>query len=218
MTVDFGPTALMRCKQLGREPDELDGVLLTHLHGDHIGGLALLLIDLQYRAGRTRPFTIAGPPGFRGRVGELVRCAFPSLQEGGLRYPLHLVQTEVPGTVEVLGRSLTAIRALHDQHAVASSFVLDDGERRLAFSGDTGWQPALAELVRGADVFVCECSGVEAGYWAHLSLAELRAARDQIEVGRFVLSHLSVESRRAALEQAAGLGAMVADDDLVLEV
>jgi len=214
--LDFGPTSLSRAKALGRDPDELDGVLLTHLHGDHIGGLAVLLMDLEFRAHRTRPLVIAGPPGHQKRVTALRNSSFPSLVQRGHSYPLVFETTEVPGTVTFLGREVTAIRARHDSEAVASSLVVDDGACRLAFSGDTGWQETLPELVRGADAFVCECSEVEPGFWAHLSVAEIETHRAALAVGRLFLSHLGVASRRVACERAAELDVTVADDGLVV--
>jgi glyoxylase-like metal-dependent hydrolase (beta-lactamase superfamily II) len=36
----FGTTLFESMKTLGVQPDQVDAVLLTHLHGDHIGGLA----------------------------------------------------------------------------------------------------------------------------------------------------------------------------------
>ena len=36
--VDFGATGLMALKRLRFDPDRLQAVHFTHLHGDHIGG------------------------------------------------------------------------------------------------------------------------------------------------------------------------------------
>lgn len=217
-TIDFGPTALAQCKRLGREPDDLDAIFLTHLHGDHIGGLAVLLVDLQYRVGRTRPLVIAGPPGTEGRINTLRESAYPSLLRRGLPFPLLYRNWKVPGTVEVLGREVTAIRARHDRTSMAASLRIADGEVVLGFSGDTGWQRELGELSAGTDVFVCECSSVQQGYWGHMSLEELEAHRDAFTSERLFLTHLSAASREAAVPRAEALAVTVADDGLVVDV
>jgi hypothetical protein len=62
-------TALTSLGRIGMDPAEIDAVLISHLHGDHFGGLPLLLLDASLRA-RSRPLTIAGPAATRRRVEE----------------------------------------------------------------------------------------------------------------------------------------------------
>src|SRR4051794_17233853 len=45
VAVDFGTSSLIALAQQGIEPNSIDAVLLTHLHGDHCGGVPFLLID-----------------------------------------------------------------------------------------------------------------------------------------------------------------------------
>lgn len=217
-TVDFGPTALLAVERAGRDIQSLDSVFVTHMHGDHIGGLAQLICALQYREKRRRPLTIGGPPGLEGRLAAAIDSAYPSLSRGGLGFPLKLIRWTVPGTTMCGGRTVTAIRARHDTHSIAVSLRVETDGRILVFSGDTGWQPSLVELADGADLFVCECSDVHAGYWAHTSLAEIAAERSTIRAERLWLTHFGVESRAAALAQAEVLDLTVADDGLVLEL
>lgn len=217
-TVDFGPTALMQVRRLGLDLDRLDAVYLTHLHGDHLGGLAVLLCELHYRRRRERPFVIAGPPGHEARVAALLDSAYPTISRGGLCFPLLHRRWTVPGTVDLDGRLVTAIRARHDTQAIATSLRIVTGKRHLAFSGDTGWQPDLIELCADADVFLCECSAVEPGYWGHLSLAEIAAHRAELTPKQLWLTHLSDESRAAAQREADALGLAVAEDGMRIEL
>ena len=53
--VDFGATALSALRRAGRAPAELGAILVTHLHGDHIGGFPHLLINNLYNEPRTAP-------------------------------------------------------------------------------------------------------------------------------------------------------------------
>ena len=216
--VDFGPTALYQCQRYGLDVNRLDGVFLTHLHGDHIGGLAMLLVHLQYQSDRKRPLVIAGPEGTEQRVLALRESAYPSVVRSGLQFPIEYRTWAVPGDVDVLGRKVRAIRARHDRIAVATSFRVDTDAYSFSFSGDTGWQPALADLVSGSDVFVCECTNVVADYWAHLSVEELEALRDQFHVKRMFVSHMSEPARAALLEAEKRLNVTVADDGLQVDV
>jgi ribonuclease BN (tRNA processing enzyme) len=216
--VDFGPTALMRCKALGLDVATLDAVYVTHLHGDHIGGLGVLFADLQWRVRRTAPLTLAGPAGTLERTLRIRDASYPSLVQRGLRFPLRVVEWRVPGEVEQGGRRVRAIRARHDPSAVPTSFCVETAGRRLAFSGDTAWQPALADLSADADLFVCECTEPTPVTGGHIGLDELHAHRDALTPRRLVLTHLSDETRPLAVAQAAALRATVADDGLVIEL
>ena len=46
--IDCGTTTLIGMRRLGLDPNDIDMVCVTHLHGDHFGGLPWLLIDAQY--------------------------------------------------------------------------------------------------------------------------------------------------------------------------
>ncbi len=216
--VDFGPTALMQCRRFGKDPSDLDGIYVTHLHGDHLGGAPILVIDQQFNADRRRPLYIGGPPGIVARMTKLREGTYPSVVQRGLKYPLNYRTWEIPGEVELLGRKVRAIRAKHDRNNMASSLRIEACGRVLVFSGDTGWQPELGQLTEGADLFVTECTGVDEEYWGHLSVDEITAHRHELLAKKVVLSHLSDASRRVATAKAKALDVEVADDGMVIEI
>ena len=59
--LDCGTTSLSALKRLGIDPGEIAAVFVSHLHGDHFGGLPFLILDGQFSR-RTRPLTLVGPP------------------------------------------------------------------------------------------------------------------------------------------------------------
>jgi ribonuclease BN (tRNA processing enzyme) len=127
------------------------------------------------------------------------------------------VEWPVPGQGALGPHAVRVIRARHDTLAVATSFrlTLKHGPS-VVFSGDTGWQPELGELTEGADVFICECSNVEAGYWAHLSVEEIERHRAEMRAKTVFLSHLSDAARAVAMQRATALDVTIADDGMSL--
>src|SRR5262249_61465636 len=75
--VDCGALSLVALKAQGLDPNEVDGIVLSHLHCDHFGALPFLLMDAQFLMRRERPLLIAGPPGTRTRLDQSLEVFFP---------------------------------------------------------------------------------------------------------------------------------------------
>ena len=70
--LDCGPTTLLAMKRAGIDPRRLDAIILSHLHGDHFGGIPFFFDRISLsQTTRTSPLTIAGPPGTEERVRQL---------------------------------------------------------------------------------------------------------------------------------------------------
>ena len=89
--MDCGPSALAALRREAFDPTRLTPILLTHLHGDHFGGVPFFLMDAHYATGRTRPLVIAGPAGVADAVARALEVLFPG--SGGLvpRFPVTYV-------------------------------------------------------------------------------------------------------------------------------
>ncbi|HZD92439.1 MAG TPA: MBL fold metallo-hydrolase, partial [Pseudolabrys sp.] len=87
LLVDCGASALPALKGLRLDPNRIDGIILSHLHGDHFGGLPFLLLDSQFLSRREAPLLIAGPPGARARVDAALEVFFPKSTGSTWRFP-----------------------------------------------------------------------------------------------------------------------------------
>jgi len=70
--IDCGASSLIAMKRTGITPNSIETILVSHLHGDHFGGLPFFILDPQFFSKRTVPLTDAGPPSQRRSLN--VRC------------------------------------------------------------------------------------------------------------------------------------------------
>ena len=208
--LDCGASSLVAMKQQGVDPASVDAVLVTHLHGDHFGGIPFLVLDAQF-ARRTRPLLLAGPPGFRERVHQAMEVLVPG--SAGAKRAFELEVRELPERVEARVGSfvITPFAVRHASGAPAHALRVAAQGKVVAYSGDTEWTEALLEAARGADLFVCEAYFFEKTVPYHLSYATLRQQRRRFDCRRMVLTHPSADllARRGEVEPEV---AEVADD------
>lgn len=81
--VDCPPTALASLRQARVSPADIDTILITHVHGDHVFGFPFLLLERKYISDREglKPLTVAGSPGVKDRLVQLCKLAYPGSLE-----------------------------------------------------------------------------------------------------------------------------------------
>ncbi len=79
--LDCGALALIAMKQFGVSLPDIDSIFITHLHGDHFGGIPFFILDSQLISRRSEPLLIAGPPGLEERIINAMEINFTVLQK-----------------------------------------------------------------------------------------------------------------------------------------
>jgi ribonuclease BN (tRNA processing enzyme) len=215
LAIDFGASSLVALKKLGLDANAIDGIVLSHLHGDHFGGLPLLLLDYQFLARRDRPLLIAGPTGTRARLDALMEAFFPKSTGSKWKFAWQ-VQEIAPGVSdEVLGHAITTAEVIHQSGTPSTALRLSDGETTFAYSGDTEWTDALLPIARDADLFICECYGFGGKLTGHLTWEVLQPKLAALAARRTMLTHMS-PTMLARLDEVRAGGVLLAEDGLTL--
>jgi ribonuclease BN (tRNA processing enzyme) len=118
--LDCGATSLSALKRLGLDPGEIAAVFVSHLHGDHFGGLPFLILDGQFSR-RTKPLTVAGPPGLARRLTDAMECMFPGSSTASRRFGIDTVELNPGSTSTVSGVTVSAWEGDHPSVLPASS-------------------------------------------------------------------------------------------------
>lgn len=212
--LDCGATTLLALKTLKIPADVIDFVAISHLHGDHFGGLPFLFLEYLYERPRSRPLCIAGPPGTKERVLALHRAMYRELSERPMCFSLEFCELSPGQTQVVCDVEILPFRVPHQEKDVSLGYRLSDGQKSVLYSGDCGWNDALVQYSHGADLFICECCYFHSQTNFHVSYPTIAAESSRLGCKRLLLSHLG----REVLERIDEVTLECAHDGLVIDV
>jgi ribonuclease BN (tRNA processing enzyme) len=216
LLIDCGASSPPALKARGVDFNTVDGVVLSHLHGDHFGGLPFLLLDAQFLARRERPLLIAGPPGTQARLDAAMEVFFPKSTGMKFRFPWSVQEIAVGVPDQVLGHTIVTAEVVHQSGAPSTALRLGDGKTQFAYSGDTEWTDALLPIAADADLFICECYGHIGKLTGHMSWETLSARLADLKARRIMITHMN-PSMLAHVDDARASGVLVAEDGLTIE-
>ena len=216
LLVDCGASAMPALKKQGIDPNRIEAIVLSHLHGDHFGGLPFLLLDAQFLSRREQPLLIAGPPGTRARLDALLEVFFPKSTGSKWRFAWRVEEIAVGIETDLLGHSLSTAEVIHQSGAPSTAVRVSDGEKIFAYSGDTEWTDALGAIAANADLFICECYGYAGKIAGHITWEILKSRLADLGAKRTMVTHMN-PSVLARLEELKAAGVLIAADGLQLE-
>ncbi len=212
--IDCGASSLIAMNRFGVDPAEIDLILLSHLHGDHFGGLPFFLLDAQILRKRTRPLVIAGPPGLRKRLTDAMEVLFPDSSRIRSSFPRELIELRPERPRALDGITVTPYVVEHPSGDPPFALRIECGGKIITYSGDTGWTDALVEAARGADLFIVEAYLFDKKTSLHMDLKTLTAHLGDLSARRVILTHLGADM----LARASGLPYQCAEDGATVVV
>lgn len=212
LLVDCGASSLVAMRRFGVDPSLIDIVLISHLHGDHFGGIPFFIMDANYFTRRTRPLTIAGPPGLEARVYEAMEVLYPDSSRMELGFDIEFVELPEEAATSISRLVVTPYGVVHPSGAPSYALRISLEDKIFAYSGDTVWTDALIPVSRGADLFVCDCTSFEKGSGVHLDYQTLMDHRSELGCGRLMVTHMNEDM----LHRIGGLDVEGADDGKIV--
>lgn len=189
--LDAGATTLHALAAQGVEPLEVDAVVISHLHGDHFGGLPFLMLDAKARK-RTRPLHVLGPPGVAERLAAAGEALYPGSLRAAMPYPLTVTELVPSGPAVPSGpMRVRAVEVDHRSGAPSLALRVSLGGREVGYSGDTAWTDSLLQVSEGADLFLLECTSWQTPVPFHVCHRDVVANAHRLGAGRSLLTHMS---------------------------
>ena len=214
--IDCGATTLVGLERLHIELDSIPHIVISHLHGDHFGGLIWCRMHAGLVSRRQTPLDIYGPPGLETRVAVVMDAFYPGIAAklSGLTVRYHVIEPRQP--MDVGGTQMTAFVVDHPSGAPSFGLRFEAKGKVLAYSGDSQWTETLVDIGQHADLYLIECYRFAGAPMMHLSWAQIAHNLTRFGAKRLLLTHMSNEMLRHRVDVVDPRVAF-ADDGAVYE-
>ena len=161
--IDAGSGVTQRLSEFGLAPSEIDIILITHLHSDHIVDLYQLYIS-GWHTGRTRPFKIVGPKGIKKFFDKTVEAYADelNLRVDWEKRPNHegldinIIEIDNEFIYEEMGIKITSIEVQHQPVEPAYGYQVFVDDKKITYSGDTRYSKNLEKASKNAEYLIHE--------------------------------------------------------------
>ncbi len=170
--VDSGAGVLRQLKLAGFNATDIETVVISHLHQDHISGLGALL-GLRWQQTARKDLTIYGPPGIDKVVKGLLDAMQPSIavaehEPMAGTDPNKIVHVKIVKSGDTFDIGGVQVKAIQNSHfdeeptkhmengTESLSYRFTYKNYSIGFTGDTGPCAQCAELFKEADMLVSE--------------------------------------------------------------
>lgn len=192
MLLDCGSSSLIGMQRCGVVAAEIDTVIVSHLHGDHFGGIPYLFLEGKYLSRRTKPLTLIGPRGLQQRVEAVSKALYPGIM-GKNNFPVEYRELDPKKPLQFNSAQIECFRVKHGSNQHAYGLRVETGGKVISYTGDTEWTENLIPLSQGSDLLIAECCAYDQTLPSHLDYQTLLKQRTRLGCRRLVLTHMGSE-------------------------
>ncbi len=190
--IDCPGSIVHKLKKAGERPDEINLLLLTHIHPDHIYGLPSLVHSLMLIEKEIFIYGSQETVNFVATLLDLFELRKPQIKCKTVLIPVN------PGEEKIIGGGLRlrAIRTPHHSSSLAYLLIMEKDSQKWLFSGDTPPHPPLWAEAKVIDLLLHEASAPHRFFETypelkavHTSSYELGFYAEQAGVRRLIPCH-----------------------------
>ncbi|RRC95281.1 MBL fold metallo-hydrolase [Schaalia canis] len=185
------------------DPSDLDAVIFSHCHADHMGDVISLHVHRRWGPARGKaPLLLAGTSNLLDRIRQIDGC--PPDEDYALDFRIHTLQAD-----EILECGPLRITPVEGWHSVPSFGVRVEGPSEhtahhetagtqepstvsMLYTGDTDLCPTMIEGARGVDLLLSEAGFTQTDdvEGIHMNGVKVGRLASEAGVGQLVVTHI----------------------------
>ena len=175
----------------------LDGIWISHFHGDHCLGIPALLVRF-WEEGRKKALTLLGQKGIAAFIRTSLDVAYPGMYER-LGFPLNFREVEPEKEVTIFGLIFQAAVTSHSQRNLALRIKAQG--KSIYYSGDGKATPESISLAKGSQLIIHEAFSLEAEISGHGTVTGSITMAKQCGASNLALVHIQRKVRSQVIDE-----------------
>jgi ribonuclease BN (tRNA processing enzyme) len=184
--------------------DGLDGLWISHFHGDHSLGLPALLVRF-WEDGRRKGLTLVGQRGIEVFTQNALELAYPGFQKR-IEFPVEFLELEPGKELDFKGLLLRSAQNMHSQRNLA--LRIDTADHSIYYSGDGRPSPECERLAGGCRLLIQEAFQMTDELPGHGTVMASMELAKQCGASHLALVHIQRDSRPEVKRELANLQIM----------
>ena len=170
MMVDFPNGVLKQLLKSNHEPEKINKILITHMHGDHTADIPFIML-YKYKHKKMEENTyIIGPIGIENKVKQLMATYNFYISDGMGKYMkfIELGQNEILENEEI-GYKIQSFPVVHGEEKPTYGYIINN---KLGVTGDSALCEGVQDIVKNSEAIIADCSKIQ-GNDAHMGIDNL---------------------------------------------
>ena len=197
LLLDCGFTAPPQFWSEEPDADILDGIWISHFHGDHCLGIPALLVRF-WEEGRKKALTLLGQKGIATFIRTSLDLAYPGMYER-LGFPLKYLEVEPEKEVTIFGLIFQSAVNSHSQRDLA--LKINAQEKSIYYSGDGKATPESMVLAKGSQLIIHEAFSLEAEVPGHGTVTGSIKMAKECGASNLALVHIQRKVRSQVIDE-----------------
>jgi ribonuclease BN (tRNA processing enzyme) len=186
--LDTGPGSLRQLKKNNTSLNQIDTIIYSHFHIDHISDMLPFIFSSKYNPEepRTTDLEIIGPMGLKKLYNDLLhahgkqivpdsfKIEWIEMAESCFKFDKFIINT---------------CKVMHTDNSIAIKLT-DTNNKTVVYSGDTDYCAEIIDLARDCDLLILECSFPDnLKVKGHLTPSETGRIASQASANKLLLTH-----------------------------
>jgi ribonuclease BN (tRNA processing enzyme) len=186
--LDTGPGSLRQLKKNHTSLNQIDAIIYSHFHIDHISDMLPFIFSSKYnhQEPRSTDLKIIGPIGLIKLYNDLSQAHGSQIVPDN--FTIEWIESD-ESNFKFDDILIHTCRVMHTDNSIAIKLT-DTNGKTTVYSGDTDYCPEIIELAKDCDLLILECSFPDnLKVKGHLTPSEAGKIADHASANKLLLTH-----------------------------